>query len=332
LCASCHLSNALTEVGYPNGISGIKPLTQALHTKHATVVDPVSGATLDNMNNRTACYQCHPGSVTQCMRGAMSTMKDSGGNLAINCQSCHGKMTNVGAATRAGWFQEPNCQACHHDGKRETSAVDAAGNLKGWADQRFATTPNTPDTGYSLYRYSAGHGGMQCESCHGATHAEYPTTEPNDNVQSIAVQGYAGTVRECTSCHATAPLTATGGPHGMHTIGNRWASKHGDMVGSAGGRTACAYCHGADYRGTPLSAVKVAKTVNADDRTVSYEAGQMVTCYDCHNGPSGASLTPDANTRLAERDTSYFGQWLEKARRYFAAINDALAGMVRRSA
>jgi hypothetical protein len=297
LCASCHVSNALLEVGYPNGIAGIPPLTQSLHASHAGNVDPATGMTLDQEGNRSACYQCHPGSTTQCMRGAMSPLLDATGNPAINCQSCHGNMSKVGAAGRVGWFQTPNCQACHHDGKRETSAVDANGNLRTWADQRFATNPNTPTAaafpnlkptnapagGFSMFRFSTGHGAMQCEACHGATHAEYPSTEANDNVQSIAEQGYKGTVRECTVCHASVPLTGTGGPHGMHTVGASWVSGHENMIASSGGTAACAYCHGADFRGSPLSALGTAKTLAG--RT--FAAGHQMSCYDCHNGPSG---------------------------------------------
>ena len=51
--------------------------------------------------------------------------------------------------------------------------------------------------------------------------------------------------------------------------------------------SACAYCHGADYRGGPLSTVKKARSFNADGRTVNYAVGQKVGCYDCHNGPRG---------------------------------------------
>ena len=126
---------------------------------------------------------------------------------------------------------------------------------------------------------------MQCESCHGATHAEYPSSHVNDNLQSIALQGYAGTVRECTVCHSTVPMTANGGPHGMHTIGSTWVSQHGDMVGSSGGAASCAACHGADYRGSPLSQMKVARTFTVEGGIHSFAVGQKVGCYDCHNGP-----------------------------------------------
>jgi len=279
LCASCHASNALPGTG----VTGISSMTSALHTKHSTALDPTNLLTLDSSTNRNSCYLCHPGSVTKCLRGAMGNAVDASGNATMGCQSCHGNMSKVGDPTRVGWLQEPNCQACHYNGQRTTSAVDAAGNLVKPTDTRFATSPDMPSKGFSLFRFSKGHGNMQCESCHGATHAEYPSSHVNDNLQSIALQGYAGTVRECTVCHTTVPMTANGGPHGMHTIGSTWVSKHGDMVG--GSATNCAACHGADYRGSPLAQVKVARTFSIEGRTQSFAAGQNIGCYDCHNGP-----------------------------------------------
>ena len=121
-------------------------------------------------------------------------------------------------------------------------------------------------------------------------------------MQSIAVQGHAGTVQECTACHQTVPLTANGGPHGMHSIGNQWVSDHHDLIGSAGGTSTCAYCHGADFRGSPLSAVKTPKTFSVDGRSKSYTAGQQVSCYDCHNGPTSAAIT--GSTGLAASPSS----------------------------
>jgi hypothetical protein len=281
LCAGCHASNALPG----SGLAGVPALTSALHSDHGKVIDPATMLSLDSATNRSACYQCHPGSVTKCLRGAMGNAVDASGNATMGCQSCHGNMSKVGAPARVGWLEQPNCQACHFDGKRTLSAVDASGNLVKPADKRFATTPNAPAAGFSLFRFSKGHGGMQCEACHGATHAEYPSSHANDNLESIALQGYAGTVRECTVCHATPPMTATGGPHGMHTIGAAWVRGHGDRVGSAGGAAACAYCHGSDYRGSPLSQVKVARSYSTEHGNRAFAAGQNVGCYDCHNGP-----------------------------------------------
>ena len=281
LCASCHGSNALGTTSQP----GVSALTSAQHKSHATVVDPATNATLDSATNRGACYLCHPGSVTKCLRGAMGDAVDANGNATMNCQSCHGNMTKVGNPARVGWLEQPNCQACHFDGKRATSALDANGNLVKPADTRFATNANVPGTGFSLFRFSKGHGSMQCEACHGSTHAEYPSSHANDNIQSIALQGYEGTIRECTVCHKTVPLTGTGGPHGMHTIGAQWVDKHHDLLGT--GIKACTACHGADYRGSPLAQVQAPRSYKKKSSgTMNYVAGQNVTCYDCHNGPN----------------------------------------------
>ncbi len=276
LCAACHSSNALQA----SGVVGIRALTHALHTKHATVIDPATQVALGAVTNRSSCYQCHPGSVTQCLRGAMANALDASGNL-MTCQSCHGTMAQVGNTARAGWFNEPNCQSCHHDSKRELVGVDAGGLPKVWTDATFATNANTPISGASLFRFSKSHGNLQCEACHGATHAEYPSTHSQDNALSLDLQGHTGTVAECTACHTTIPTTVTGGPHGMHTTGDAWVSSHKSQAKS--NQTACAYCHGADFRGTPLSQIKVAKTINKK----SFAAGHNMNCYDCHNGPNG---------------------------------------------
>jgi hypothetical protein len=281
LCAACHASNALPGTGVP----GIKPLTGAMHSYHAMVKDAASGQVLDSIDNRSACYQCHPGSQTKCLRGVMGNAVLANGQAAMDCQSCHGTMSNVGSGTRTGWLDEPNCQACHHDGSRELSAVSNTGILKKWLDTRFATTPDVPAPGFSLYRFSKGHGGLQCEACHGATHAEYPSSHTNDNVLSNDVQGHDGTIGECSACHKKVPLTANQGPHGMHTVGSAWVGSHESYAKS--NQAACAYCHGADFRGGVLSTVKVARSLNADGKTVNFAAGQKVGCYDCHNGPNG---------------------------------------------
>lgn len=277
LCAGCHASNALPGTG----LSGIKPLTEAMHAKHAPVADPTNNLALDSSTNRAACYQCHPGSETKCLRGAMGAATLADGSLAMQCQSCHGAMSKVGAAGRVGWLDQPNCQGCHHNGERKLAVV--SGTV---SDTRFATNPNTPMTGFSLFRMSKGHGGLQCEACHGATHAEYPSSHDNDNLLSQDLQGFAGTLHECSTCHKTEPSTISGGPHGMHAVGQNWVTQHHDQV--KGIQSTCTACHGADYRGTPLSTVKKAKTFNiGDGRTKAYSVGDKAGCYDCHNGPTG---------------------------------------------
>lgn len=282
LCAGCHASNALPGTG----LAGISPLTAAQHRSHSQVVDPVQNLKLDDINNRASCYMCHPGSVTKCLRGAMGDAVDSSGNATMNCQSCHGNMSDVGASSRVGWLQQPNCQACHYNGKRELSALDpATGRLRIVTDTRFATNTNTPSAGHSLFRFSKGHGNLQCEACHGGTHGEYPSSHENDNVLSVALQGYRGTVKECTACHVNVPNTSTGGPHGMHSTTSQWIKDHQDVAERNTGN--CAYCHGADYKGSYLSEVRKAKTFTVEGKAVTFAAGQRVGCYECHNGPDG---------------------------------------------
>lgn len=277
LCANCHASNALGTSGVP----GIKQLTTSVHSWHATnAMDDNTGMPLDNTTDRSACYNCHPGSTTQCLRGVMGNAKDSQGNELIQCQGCHGSMSKVGAATRAGWKDLPACQYCHYqDGSgnytRDMTVFDSSGNL------RQVTSIFT--TGQNLYKIGAEHGGVQCEACHGSTHAEYSTTEPNDNLQSISLQGHAGTIAECSVCHADVPLTASGGPHGMHTLGQAWVDAHGNYSGNP---AACVPCHGTDYRGTVLSKTSASRMFYiGDGGAVAYSRSDTVGCYDCHDFP-----------------------------------------------
>ena len=89
LCARCHASNALPGTGQ----TGITTMTEAMHAGHAGVTDPVTGQTLDAATNRAACYRCHPGSETRCLRGPMGNAVAADGSLAIQCQECHGSMS-----------------------------------------------------------------------------------------------------------------------------------------------------------------------------------------------------------------------------------------------
>ena len=293
LCVSCHASNAYfdkkNKTTVMKGLPGIRSFTQVLHLKHASVKNPATQLALDNTSDRTACYLCHPGSKTQCLRGAMGKAKTATGDSLMSCQSCHGKMTAVGSSARQGWYNEPTCESCHNKaapGRRAISGVKADGTPIVPADHTFATNANTPVPGLNLYRFSKGHGGLQCEACHGSTHAEYPSLHADENMQSIGLQGHAGPVAECAACHKTMPNTVNGGPHGMHTTGNAWVEAHKDAA-EHGGTASCTYCHGTTPAGTPLSAIKVAKTINAGEFGIkNWPAGYKVSCYSCHNGPN----------------------------------------------
>ncbi|MDO8455102.1 MAG: multiheme c-type cytochrome [Sulfurimonas sp.] len=275
LCASCHSSNAL---GTTN-IGNAKPLTTSLHAKHASVIDPSNNLRLNDSTNRNACYSCHPGAATECLRGAMGSAKNADGTQMMQCQSCHGTMNDVGNANRKGWMDEPNCQVCHQNGQRYSNAI-VGGSMRSALDTRFATNPNTPSAGVSLYKLSTGHGDLQCSSCHGSTHAIFPSSHAEDNVLSTQVQGHSGTIAECTACHTTMPNTTTGGPHGMHSVGQGWVNSHEDVAERNSAQ--CTSCHGSDYRGSDLSKTFSARTLSAEHKTKTYAKGAKVGCYDCH--------------------------------------------------
>ncbi len=292
LCAICHASEALGTGSYSN----TPPLTASVHAQHAGVMDPDLQLTLDNSSHRAACYRCHPGSTTKCLRGAMGGAIARDGSLEMQCQSCHGSMSQVGSLNRVGWFMEPNCQSCHsgtatsNNGQiRYTSVFETNGSVRVATNQTFATNPDNPAPGISLYRFSAGHGGLQCSACHGSTHAEFPATHRNDNVRNIALQGHVGMMIECTACHTTMPSTITGGPHGMHPVLQNWVNSHGDLMEfGAATRQQCRACHGLDYKGTVLSRHQGNHIITTDGHygTLTYWRGRQIGCYDCHWGPN----------------------------------------------
>ncbi len=131
------------------------------------------------------CYLCHPGPNTQCFRDVMYSD-------GMTCQDCHGSVSEVGQSISDGripWLEEPSCGAvsCH--------------------GPNFAEEPG------KLFRNSRGHGNLYCSACHGSPHAVLPTVNDRDNLQNISLQGYAGTLRDCSVCHGYNPTGP--GPHGL---------------------------------------------------------------------------------------------------------------------
>ena len=290
LCASCHYSPALdlNHTGPTATQSTHKYLSRAMHQHHGlTVTGAVPDAThpaIVSGNTTSACYQCHPGANTQCLRGAMATAGET-------CESCHGGMLAVGGyyklsngTQRTPWVDEPKCQSCHtgdavsHQGAniigtQAYSSTDLACTPIVATNTRFAEPANT------LYRFSTGHGGVACEACHGSTHAEWPTSSANDNVAATQIQGHSGTITECTACHGTGLSRTIGGPHGMHNVNdpNFWNGGHEGFLGTNGAN--CKTCHGTDGLGTVLSKTKANRTFGS--RNIA--AGTPIACNMCHS-------------------------------------------------
>jgi hypothetical protein len=144
-----------------------------------------------------------------------------------------------------------------------------------------------------LYRVSTGHGGVMCEGCHGATHAEFDTDAPaltNDDVTSVQLQGHAGTISACSTCHGDAldQYQGLGGPHGMHVVGDTSFSDGGHEEIAEDNREACFACHGGSSRrnsqGTVLSRAAVDRTLSNEGETVTVLKGEPVGCVLCHGG------------------------------------------------
>jgi len=314
LCAQCHYSPALDLSGTgPAGDQIGKPnFSKVMHEYHGELVEnnnpvfPPTGPVEDT------CYQCHPGNITQCQRGAMKT----GG---MDCNDCHGDMLAVGGkfpleqggsidgtndgGTRRPWLDLPRCQSCHTGDalnyltgpnlvadpnwpfrlrQAYETGDDSASPLLA-TNKRFAEDTNT------LYRFSKGHGEIMCEGCHGSTHAVWPNADPdaNDNVAATMLQGYVGTIIECTTCHKSGSLPSTiNGPHGLHNVNDsRWYDD-GHENYYENNKNSCKACHGQNLTGTPLAKIPVARTFRIEDRTVTYAKGDLVRCDRCHGRPS----------------------------------------------
>jgi hypothetical protein len=336
LCASCHISPPLDlGGGNPNGGSGSIPIasrstqhvgggmhngahppsqiplmSKVMHDFHGKVVDPNTGRLVFPRNGTAlqTCYKCHPGAITQCLRGAMKT----GG---MECFQCHGDMLSVGGEypllaggsldgqndgkARRPWMDEPRCQSCHTgdalshlSGPDLVAAPDGIRLRQAWrigdlsasplkaVNQRFAEDPN------KQYRASKGHGELACEACHGSTHAEWPNADPtaNDNVAATEIQGHTGPIIECNACHASLGST-TSGPHGLHNVNSQsFVNNHDHFYES--NPAACQACHGANLLGTVLSRAAANRFFAIEDgHTINITKGTQIRCNMCHGMP-----------------------------------------------
>lgn len=165
-CNECH-EDPIFEA---QGKKGLPSLSLAMHEFHADKV---------TTGNAPACYNCHPGTQTDCNRGVM---KANG----KQCEDCHGDMTKVAESIKAGripWIQEPSCEMCH--------------------EAKYSVNTNT------LYRNSYLKNGpakdmnniILCANCHNSPHAEWPSTLDIDNILPITYQGKADPIKDCNICH-----------------------------------------------------------------------------------------------------------------------------------
>lgn len=293
LCARCHYSAALDLTGTgPAGEQLNRPkMSEVMHHHHGGLTDTTGNQIFPtNGTLEQTCYQCHPGKVTKCLRGAM-------GGAGIECVDCHGSMLAVGSKDREPWIDEPRCESCHSG-----DAIDNLGTIRfsqAWTGDIDIATPRLADNKRfaenkdTLYRNSLGHGDVACEGCHGSTHAIWPNAlaSANDNVAANQLQGHAGTISECSTCHTSLPLTL-GGPHGMHNVNSTgWNTEHEDFYES--NPDACRTCHGRNLEGTVLSETAADRDYLRDEdddddgggQTIHLVKGTPVSCDMCHEKP-----------------------------------------------
>lgn len=266
------------------------------------------------------CQDCH------------GNMTEVGNDFSLRVSSNNPGDFIVDGSLRIPWADEPACQSCHtgdalnpnhpenaivaEDGLRLLQAysqhqltIDSVPQAVQVAmvnrsrNSRFAeNTANNAngDPVDVLYRLSTdAHGGIMCEGCHNSTHAIWPNplTSANDNVAAIELQGHAGTLSECSSCHGDSDLGVTlDGPHGMHPVGDsRFADgKHAELVEDH--KSECQACHGMQGEGTVLSRVSrdrsfyieecedgsLCKGTEVENFLVTLNQGQQVSCDLCH--------------------------------------------------
>jgi hypothetical protein len=285
VCQDCHGQMAQVGDDFTRDVSLANPgafdLGADFYTNAATPRVPWA--------NEPGCGSCHTGYATDNLAG------DS--DVLVSPTDTLGNSDNIRllAAYRTG---DPKATPIVPTNKAFAENVVTANDMPG--DPAAIGNPK-------LYRVSTGHGGLFCESCHGSTHAEWPTANPNanDNIPASQLQGHSGYIAECTVCHEpndeSLPM-GNNGPHGMHAVvdldpvapakvDDRWNFAHKNYRTTGPG---CYACHGNDLKGTVLSRAADDRTVWCKDnrgslpgcaagqQTAVIPKGEPVTCGMCH--------------------------------------------------
>ncbi|MEZ5502059.1 MAG: hypothetical protein R3E50_05150 [Halioglobus sp.] len=272
LCSDCHGTMAQIGADFSAGVSASNPGGFVLD--QGNFYDPNSPQSRVPWANEPGCGSCHSGSANNNLAhlpGVVVNIKDSHGvtdGIRLRQAFVTGDPKATPIVPTNKLFAEPAVPAVFNGFDNP-----AAGNPK-------------------LYRVSTGHGGVMCEGCHGATHAEWPVAgaNANDNVLANQLQGHAGPIIECSACHTASSLPANTlqGPHGMHVVNDQrfWRESHKNMAeleNRKPGGGACGSCHGADHLGTVLSRAPVDRSFLVEGTQRRVSAGQPVACNLCHS-------------------------------------------------
>lgn len=298
-CTRCHYTpTADPDNQGPIGVQQTKrpKLAVAMHRIHGLSFSAAPpSATAPPVVADDQCATCHESGGALLSRGAMMT-------AGAVCADCHGGLLALAAETdlattpprpREPFVDQPRCESCHiGDAVSVTTGplvltvaydeTDPAATPRQAATSRYAQEPSKG------FVASVGHGKLTCPACHGVTHAEWPVDDPaaNDNVTPTQLQGHRGVLTECSTCHVGGlDVTSLDGPHGLHAINDPgWVAQHGPIY--TADPTVCQACHGTTLDGGYLSRAAILREfVKSDGTAITYTAGQVVGCADCHDKP-----------------------------------------------
>jgi hypothetical protein len=264
LCSDCH--GSMAQVG--DDFSGnVSPTSVGAFELSGNFYDPSDPQPRVPWANEPGCGSCHTGDVRSNLAGTANTV--------------------VNVRDRDGNPDAIRLRQAYRTGDAKATPIVPTNNrfAENIVPASFNGTPNPGAGNPKLYRVSTGHGGVMCEGCHGATHAEWPNANPlsNDNVTASQLQGHTGTIIECSTCHGNTNLGNTlNGPHGMHPVGETNFADGGHENLAERNPNACRACHGNNGQGSVLSRAAADRDFRGMEDGGIVLKGEPVTCTECH--------------------------------------------------
>jgi hypothetical protein len=281
LCNDCH--GDMQQVGN-DFTAGVSPDNPSAFILGGDFYDPADPQPRVPWANEPGCGSCHTGDV---LDNALTNGDVNPGSVVVNTADIFGNADGI------------RLRRAYRSGDAKATPIVPS-------NKRFAEDPvpasfngfANPGAGNpKLYRVStggtdlpdgaeSGHGGLMCEGCHGATHAEWPNANPlsNDNVTANQLQGHTGVIIECSTCHTGDLGDTLDGPHGMHPVGDVDFVNGGHEHIAEDDLQACARCHGEQGEGTVLSVAKTDRS-GLEDLDGTLTRGTAVGCGLCHENP-----------------------------------------------
>ncbi|MCP5049364.1 MAG: hypothetical protein GY940_19495 [bacterium] len=337
-CVDCHRENYNNTTDPNHQQSGYSFDCEDCHGSAAVTW---TGATVDHStfplkgnHKATACTDCHknqqysgtPKDCGDCHRAEYNNTTNPNhqqSGYSFDCEDCHGSgaVTWTGATVDHSSFplkgnhKSTACTDCHKNGQYAGTAKDCVDCHR--TNYNNTTDPNHQQSGYSF----------DCEDCHGSgavtwtgasvDHSAFPL---NGNHKTAACTDchtngqYAGTPKECSSCHQDDYNTTTNPNHQQSGYSTDCESCHGSGAVTWTGAVvdhsdfplkgnhktaACTDCHtNGQYAGTPPECASCHQDdYNNVTNPNHQQAGFAMDCVPCHGSEavtwSGAVFNHD---------------------------------------